>query len=153
LNSGLDIERAARKEAVERMEKMATQMDTASRLQIASRSQTDSVLHRCQKMELDLEQKQKDNIELRARLTAAERREVSLSSHLAKKNGTDSAETFALHKAFRKKDNDAQLALAYVDPAQRPRTAGLRRLPLMSPPGMSHAATSDTSVYDMSNGN
>jgi hypothetical protein len=152
LNSGLDIERAARKEAVERMEKMTTQMDTAARLQIASRSQTDSVLHRCQKMELDLEQKQKDNIELRARLTAAERREVSLANYFAKKNGTDSADSFASHKAFRKKDNDAQLALAYVDPAQRPRTAGLRRLPLMSPPGLSHAAISESSVYDTSTG-
>ena len=153
LNSGLDIERAARKEAVERMEKMAIQMDTASRLQTASRSQTDSILLRCQKMELELEQKQKDNIELRARLTAAERRETSLSNHLAKKNGTDSAETFASQKAFRKKDNDAQLALAYVDPSQRPRTAGLRRLPLMSPIGLSPSAMSETSVYDIRNGN
>lgn len=153
LNSGLDIERAARKEAVERMEKMSSQMETSARLQIASRSQTDSILHRCQKMELDIEQKQKENIELRSRLTAAERREVSLANHFAKKNGTDSAESFASHKAFRKKDNDAQLALAYVDPAVRPRTAGLRRLPLMSPPGMSPSVMSETSVYDMSAGN
>jgi chromosome segregation ATPase len=152
LNSGLDIERAARKEAVERMEKMSIQMDTASRLQTASRSQTDSILLRCQKMELELEQKQKDNIELRARLTAAERREISLSNHVAKKNGTDSAETFASQKAFRKKDNDAQLALAYVDPSRRPRTAGIRRLPLMSPLGMSPSTMSEGSIYDMSNG-
>jgi chromosome segregation ATPase len=153
LNTGLDIERGARKEAVERMEKMATQMDTAARSQTASRSQTDSILVRCQKMELDLEQKQKDNIELRARLTAAERREVSLATHLARKNGTDSADTFASHKAFRKKDNDAQLALAYVDPTQRPRTAGLRRLPMMSPLGNSPSAMPESYVYDMGSGN
>ena len=152
LNTGLDIERAARKEAVERMEKMAIQMDTATRLQTAARSQTDSILIRCQKLELDLEQKQKDNIELRSRVTAAERRETTLANHLAKRNGTDSADTFAAHKAFRKRDNDAQLALAYVDPAQRPRTAGLRRLPSMSPVAMSPAAMPETSVYDISNG-
>jgi Zn-dependent M16 (insulinase) family peptidase len=150
LSSGLEIERSARKEAVERMEKMANQMDTATRLQVASRSQTDSILQRCQKMELELEQKHKDNIEIRARLTAAERREISLANHIAKKNGTDSADNFALHKTFRKKDNDAQLALAYVDPAQRPRTAGLRRLPSMSPLVMSPAAVPETSIYDLS---